>query len=79
MVLGIIGFCTLVIPVVALVALILGIVGKKQAKQRNEEGDGYAVAGIVLGAVSLGLWLVWLIIQLILFAEVRGLRDVVII
>jgi hypothetical protein len=47
------------IPYVAgIVAIILGIVGLRQAKRPEvARGSGLAIAGIILGALSVGFWL----------------------
>ncbi|MET8697625.1 DUF1707 and DUF4190 domain-containing protein [Kitasatospora sp. NPDC058032] len=38
-------------------AVITGHIGRKQAAERNEEGDGMAVTGLVFGWLSIGFWL----------------------
>ncbi|WP_380278737.1 DUF1707 and DUF4190 domain-containing protein [Kitasatospora purpeofusca] len=37
-------------------AVIAGHIGRKQAAERNEEGDGMAVTGIVFGWLSIAFW-----------------------
>lgn len=57
LVMGIVGFC---LPVVtSILAIVFGIIGKNQAKERNEKGDGMAIAGIVLGSIQLALGALW--------------------
>lgn len=71
---GILGLCTPII--VALLALIFGIVAKNQIRQRQEAGDGMAIAGIILGSIALVLQLLYFFL---VFALVGGnLRDFVI-
>ena len=41
----------------SILALVFGYVARKQIRQRGESGDGMAIAGIVLGWVSVGLGL----------------------
>ena len=41
--------CAFLLP---LVGLILSIVGIRQAKNRNENGEGMAIAGIIIGAIG---------------------------
>lgn len=50
---GIIGLCANLLVVPALVALVLGIVGRRQARDRDQGGDGMGLAGIILGALGL--------------------------
>lgn len=38
----------------SILALVFGYVARKQIRERNEGGDGMAVAGIVLGWVGIG-------------------------
>nr|WP_037779691.1 DUF1707 and DUF4190 domain-containing protein [Kitasatospora purpeofusca] len=37
-------------------AVIAGHIGRRQAAERNEEGDGMAVTGIVFGWLSIAFW-----------------------
>lgn len=49
----------------SILALIFGYVARKQIRERNESGNGLAIAGIVLGWVGLGflaLFLIFLVI-----------------
>jgi uncharacterized membrane protein len=63
-ILGLIGVCVGIIPVLGwicaglgallgVVALVLGFIGMNQAKKNGEKGKGMAIAGLVLGALSL--------------------------
>lgn len=55
LVLGLLGFC---IPLVAgLPAVVFGLIGLKRSRNPNAGGRGPAIAGVVLGAVSIVLWL----------------------
>jgi hypothetical protein len=45
----------------SILALIFGYVARKQIRERNESGDGLAVAGIVLGWVAIGILVLFLI------------------
>lgn len=38
----------------SILALVLGYVARKQIRERNQNGDGMAIAGIVLGWVGVG-------------------------
>jgi hypothetical protein len=60
MVVGIVGMATSCLPVLGLVGLILGIVALVKASRRPREygGQGFAIAGVCLGGVSLLLCVV---------------------
>ena len=49
----------------SILALIFGYVARKQIRERNESGDGLAVAGIVLGWVGVGVLGLFLILMVI--------------
>jgi hypothetical protein len=46
----------------SILALIFGFIARRQIKERNESGDGMAIAGIVLGFVGIATLLVVIII-----------------
>lgn len=50
----------------SILALIFGYIARRQIRQRNEAGDGIALAGIVLGWVGVGVGVVVLTVALIL-------------
>ena len=52
--LGLAQLCTL--GLTAVPALICGYVAKSQIRRQDEEGDGLATAGIVLGWIGVALW-----------------------
>jgi hypothetical protein len=49
----------------SILALIFGYVARKQIRERNESGDGLAVAGIVLGWVGVGVLGLFLLLMVI--------------
>lgn len=51
----------------SILALIFGYVARKQIRERNEGGDGMAIAGIVLGWIGVGTLL--LLIGLVAFGR----------
>jgi hypothetical protein len=61
-VLGLVGW---VVCVGSIVAIVLGIIARNQirASGGRETGNGLAVAGIVLGALAVGLFVVFLLIS----------------
>ena len=38
------------------VGAVMGHIARKQIRERNEQGDGFALAGIIVGWVVTGLW-----------------------
>jgi hypothetical protein len=58
MVLGIIGWFPFIGLVFSIVAIILGAVARRQAVERGEKGVGMALAGIILGASWIALWII---------------------
>jgi hypothetical protein len=51
----------------SILALIFGYVARKQIRDRQEGGDGMAIAGIVLGWVGVGVLVVGLVISFITY------------
>jgi hypothetical protein len=49
----------------SILALIFGYIARKQIRERNESGDGMAIAGIVLGWVGIGVLVIVLIFVII--------------
>jgi Domain of unknown function (DUF4190) len=43
----------------SIAGIILGVVAKNQIKQTGEAGDGLALAGIIVGAVTLLIGVIW--------------------
>ena len=56
-----------------IVGAILGHVARRQVKQRNESGEGMALAGIIVGWIAFGLGLVVATVMVVLF--VLSLND----
>ena len=65
-----------IIPILAsIAAVILAPMARKQIRETGENGDGMAVAGMIVGWVGLGLWLVvglFILIPVIFFAAAVG-------
>ena len=55
------GFIVSIVGVVpflsGIVGLILSIIGMKKAKMANEKGRGFAIAGIIIGALNFLAWI----------------------
>ena len=47
---------------VSLGGIICGHIALKQCKERNEAGSGMAIAGLVIGYVSLAITVIWIIV-----------------
>ncbi len=60
---GILGLCC---GILSVPALITGVMGRNQIKASNglEKGDGMALAGVILGAVGLVLWALYIVAQI---------------
>ncbi len=48
--------------VVPPLGVVFGVIGRRQIRRTGEDGDGLALAGIVLGTISTILAIVWLVI-----------------
>lgn len=57
MVLGIVGVCS---PI-GLLGLIFGTIARRQIAERGEEGDGFAVTGVVLGWIAVAATVFWIL------------------
>jgi len=68
MVCGICGFFTC--GIAGIVGFILGLIARKKMKATGEGGKGFAIAGIACGAVSVGFWLLYLVLVVILVVGV---------
>ena len=49
-------------------ALVLGIIARNQIKQTGEEGDGMALAGIIVGGIAMALFVLFLLFFVFAFA-----------
>ena len=49
--------------------IVLGVMARKQIRQTNEEGDGLALAGIIIGSIATGLWALIIILWIVAFAS----------
>lgn len=55
LVLGIVGIPLMMTVLPGLLALVFGILGVQQTSSRGQAGKGMAIAGIVLGAIAVGI------------------------
>ncbi len=49
--------------------LVLGIVARKQIRQTGEEGDGLALAGIIVGGIATALFVLFIVFWIVAFAS----------
>ncbi len=56
----------------SILALIFGYVARKQIRERNQGGDGMAIAGIVLGWIGVGILSVVVVVLIIGAASSSG-------
>jgi hypothetical protein len=49
--------------------LVLGIIARKQIKQTGEQGDGLALAGIIVGAIFCAIWVLVIVLWIAVFAS----------
>lgn len=63
-------FCYGIGGLIGAVGAILGHVGRRQIRERGEEGDGMALAGVIIGwiATALGLLIIGLVVTIIVIA-----------
>jgi hypothetical protein len=52
--------------------LILGIIARKEIRRTGEEGDGLALAGIIVGSIFTAIFVLILLIWIIAFASLAG-------
>jgi hypothetical protein len=55
--------------------LVMGIIARKQIAQTGEEGDGLALAGIIVGAIFTAIWVLVIILWISVFATVSSSVD----
>lgn len=66
LVLGILGL-VLFFGVASIPAVIVGHIARKQIRQRDEEGDGIALAGLIMGWIGTGLLLLFIGFLVVVF------------
>jgi len=49
--------------------LVLGIIARKQIKETGEEGDGLALAGIIVGGIATALFALFIVFWIAAFAS----------
>jgi hypothetical protein len=57
--------CALLFPFMSLPAVVLGHIARKQIRERNERGDGLAVAGLVIGWLGIAFYALVFIVAIV--------------
>jgi hypothetical protein len=52
--------------------LVLGIIARKQIRETGEEGDGLALAGIIVGAIASALFVLAIVFWIAAFASITS-------
>jgi hypothetical protein len=52
--------------------LVLGIVARRQIRQTGEEGDGLALAGIIVGGIATALFVLGIVFWIIAFVALSN-------
>ncbi len=52
--------------------IVLGVMARKQIRQTREEGDGLALAGIIVGSIFTGFYVLFLVLWIVAFASLAG-------
>jgi hypothetical protein len=52
--------------------LVLGIIARKQIRETGEEGDGLALAGIIVGAIASALFVLAIVFRIAAFASITS-------
>jgi len=52
--------------------LVLGIVARKQIRETGEEGDGLALAGIIVGGIATALFALFIVVWIGAFVSITS-------
>ncbi len=52
--------------------IVLGVMARKQIRETREEGDGLALAGIIVGSIATAIWVLIILFWIIAFASLTG-------
>jgi len=63
MISSIVGFFTF--GILSILGVILGHIGLSQIKNRGEGGRGFAITGLIVGYIGIGLYLLWLLVVIV--------------
>ena len=54
--------------VLAPVGVVLGVIARQQIRQTGEEGDGLALAGVIVGSVVTGIYVLMIVLMVATFS-----------
>jgi hypothetical protein len=52
--------------------IVLGVMARKQIRETGEEGDGLALAGVIVGSIVTGIWVLVVVLWIVAFASLTG-------
>jgi hypothetical protein len=52
--------------------IVLGVMARKQIQTTREEGDGLALAGIIVGSIITGIYVLIIVFWIIAFASITS-------
>ena len=52
--------------------VVLGVMARKQIRQTGEQGDGLALAGIIVGAIACAFWILAIVLWIAVFASLSN-------
>jgi Domain of unknown function (DUF4190) len=58
--------------VFAPVGIVLGVMARRQIRQTGEEGDGLALAGIIVGSIVTGFYVLGILAWIVAFASITS-------
>ncbi len=58
--------------VMAPAGLVLGIIARKQIRQTGEQGEGLALAGIIVGSIACAIWLLVIVFWIIALVAISN-------
>ena len=54
------------------VGIVLGVMARNQIRRTGEEGDGLALAGVIVGSIATGLYALLIVFWVVAFASLVG-------
>ncbi|MFM7272049.1 MAG: DUF4190 domain-containing protein [Actinomycetes bacterium] len=73
LVLGCVGAFTC--GVGSVLAVVFGFIARSQIRQRGEQGNGMALAGIILGFVVIALFVIWALVLAVTGTDTGGMNQ----
>ena len=54
------------------VGIVLGVTGRKQIRQTGEDGEGLALAGIIVGSIATAFWVLFIVFWIVVFTSLTA-------